>query len=63
MRDHCMVVVYHRSLCGGCILAIIVWWLYMSDHCMVAVYEDHCMVAVYERSMYGGCRSLYDGCI
>ena len=41
-----MVAVYERLLYGGCILGIIVWWLYM---------RDYCMVAVYERSLYGGC--------
>ena len=41
-----MVAVYERSLCGGCICEIIVWWLYM---------RDLCMVAVYQRSLYGSC--------
>ena len=31
MRDHCMVPVYERSLYCGCILELIMWWLYRSD--------------------------------
>ena len=41
-----MVAVYDRLLNDGCICEIIVWWLYMRDLCMVAVYES---------SLYGGC--------
>ena len=46
MSDYCMVAVHERSLYGGCIREIIVWWLYM---------RDRCLMAVYERSLYGGC--------
>ena len=58
-----MVDVVERSLYGGCIYVIIVWWLHVSDPCMVIVYESSLYGGsireiilwwLYESSLYGG---------